>query len=251
MSHKCEMLIERGPSLSITVAYICVSRGQRTLEYARRFADTWKQFPPGYPCQLWVICNGGLPAPNIASLFDGLDARFIPRPNDGGKDISAYQQAAATLTGPDDFLLCLGESNYFHREGWLAMIAQARLDNGPGMYGPFATHNVRTHLHTTAFAIDPVFLRMYPPVLTNPERYQFEHGPGCLWHRLGVMGGRAWLVTWDGVWPPESWRKPQNIIWRDNQSNCLWYCNHCDHHRDADALNKFTWQRNADGPFRL
>jgi hypothetical protein len=251
MSLKCEMLVEKGPSLSITVAYIAVTRGHRTLEYAKRFANTWKQFPPGYPCQLWVICNGGPLAPNIAAAFDGMDARFIPRPNDPGYDISAYQQAAESLTGPTDFLVCFGESCYFHREGWLARMAQARLEYGPGMYGVFSTNNVRTHLHTTAFGIDPKFLRMYPPVKNHDGRYEFEHGAGCLWHRLGFMGGRAWLVTWDGVWEPQDWRKPANIISCEDQSNCLAYCNHTQRHEEANALNRFTWNRNANAPFKL
>jgi hypothetical protein len=245
------MIVEKPPALNVVVAYICVTRGQRTLEYAKRFSETWQQFPPGYPCQLWVLCNGGPLAPNIAAAFDRLDARFFPRPNDQGFDISAYQQAAATLTGPTDFLVCLGESNYFHREGWLLRLVEARLEYGPGMYGPFSTNSVRTHLHTTAFGIDPKFLRMYPPITNHAERYEAEHGAGCLWHRLGVMGGRAWLVTWDGCWEPQDWRKPENIIWRERQDNCLMYCNHTDRHRDANALNKFTWQRSADGPFKL
>ena len=249
MTHRCELITEQGPALKVSVIYICVTRGDRALEYAKRFSGTWRQFEPGYPCELLVVCNGGRLAVRIEQVFKPMDCQFVLRPNDGGKDISAYQDIASGIKS--DFMVCLGDSVYFHRGGWLERLAEARAQFGPGMYGAFATHSVRTHLHTTMFAIDPVFLRMYPPVMSNAERYQFEHGPGCLWHRLGVLGGRAWLVTWDGCYQPEKWRLPPNIIWRGTQENCLMFCNHTQRYEQANALNKFTWARNADGPYRL
>ena len=257
MSHKCEMLSE-SPTLRVLVVYIAVSRGQNLSTYAPRFIKTFLENPPGFPCDIVLACNGGqLPYP-MQIAFEEFAKRFqwgtfsiLNRPNDQGFDISAFQEVAETVGKNYDFMVCLGESCYFFKPGWLEQWASARIQLGSGMYGVFSTNVIRTHLHTTAFGCDPKFLRSYPPVTNHGERYEFEHGSGCLWHRLTAMGGRPWLVTWDGVWEPQEWRVPQNIIWRDDQSNCLLFCNHTDRHRDANPLDKFTWSRNADNPFKL
>jgi hypothetical protein len=244
---KCELVIEQ-PALKVVVCYIAVSRGENTRTFAQRFVDTWIANPPGYPHRLLIICNGGRLPGYIEPIFKPLDCQFVLRQNDGGKDISAYQAVADSTNA--DFLVCMGESVYFHRPGWLARMAKAREQLGPGMYGFFSSFMVMAHLNTTAFGCDPTFIRQYPQVDSNGARYEFEHGRTALWRRIVSWGGRAFFVTWDGVWERNDWRMPENILWRGDQSNLLVWCNHTERYYHGDALLKFTWERNANNPQR-
>jgi hypothetical protein len=252
------MVTEENAGLKVLVIYICVSRGQNTASYSKRFAETWLANPPGCSCDLLIVNNGMEPAASIKSDHDRLASKFVwgtirylNRPNTPGWDIEAYLEVAHSIGSGYDFLVCLGESVHFWRGGWLARWVEARQQLGPGMYGPLATFNVRAHLHTTAFGVDPVYLRNYPMVRNHPERYEFEHGNGALWKRVKTSGGGAWLVTWSGIYRPEEWRDPQNIIWDGTQEECLLWCNHTERFRDASPETRYRWRENANGPFRL
>jgi hypothetical protein len=105
------------------VVYVAVSQGSLTYEYCSRFAGSWLANPPGVECTLVVAANGGPLPLETALLFDPIGATFMPRVNDASFDIGAYMDAAVNI--PCDMLCCLGESVYFHREGWLSRMAEA------------------------------------------------------------------------------------------------------------------------------
>ena len=255
---KCEFVREEITGLKILVAYIVVTGAPHGCDLARdkragyldRFVQTYQTNPPGVAHDLLAVCNGGEPSSAVRAKLASIGAKFYVRPNDGGKDISAYQEVAEKFGDHYDFLVCLGESVFAHYPGWLARWAEARAQLGPGMYGLYGTNTVRTHLQTTAFGIDPKYLRAYSKVTDNAGRMEFEHGHGALWRRVVISGGRAWLVTWDGVYEPREWRVAPNIIWRGDQTNCLLFCNHTTPYAEGDALLKFTFARNADSAFK-
>jgi hypothetical protein len=235
----------------ICIIYICVTQGPISGDYASRFVSTFNEYPPGVECDVMVVCNGGPLSLELSLIFSPLNPIFYPRANDDGWDISAFQDVARGPGAGYDALLCLGESNYFHREGWLLRLVQAWNKHGPGMYGPYSSNAVRAHLNTTAFFTAPKFIRIYPhQVNTRPARYEFEHGANSLWRRVHAQGHPVHLVTWDGEWEPQRWRMPRNIIWRGDQSNCLMWCNHNDGYANLDAAHKAQWQRNWDQPFK-
>lgn len=233
--------------MKICVAYVVVTLGRITNDFISRFADTHHRFPPGVPHDTLVICNGGPLKSDQALLLHELKPLFWPRPNDDGWDVSGYQYAAIGPCKDYDMMVCLGESNYFHRAGWLTRLVYAWQKYGPGMYGPYATNVIRAHLQTTAFCCPPSLLAKYPVKVTNQrERYDFEHGPKSLWRRASAEGVPVRLVTWDGEWLPQDWRTPKNILWRGDQSNLLMWSNHSDAFRDADAERKANWSKSAD-----
>jgi hypothetical protein len=173
------------------------------------------------------------------------------RENDGGWDISAYIAAARGPCSDYDAMLCLGESVYFHRAGWLKRLVEAWNKWGPGMYGPFSSNAIRSHLNTTAFFCAPKLLASYAaPVVDRKSRYEFEHGQGALWRRASTLGLSVRLVTWDSEWEPRAWRMQKDILWRGDQSSCLMWCNHSDNYAKADTRTKAFWQRYADAPFK-
>lgn len=235
--------------VKIVVAYIAVSQGVLTADYCARFVGSYITHPPGVDHETIIVANGGPLPRETALLFDHIPrCTFLPRVNDPGHDISAYQQIAAQV--PCDMLVCLGESVYFHRGNWLLQMARAWSTFGPGMYGFFSSHLVRAHMNTTAFVSAPIHLQQYPAVTNHGQRYEFEHGINSLWRRVQAAGRPTKLVTWDGAWDPFQWRVPRNILWRGTQENCLAFCSHTDRYRGADQKTRLAWERWINQPFK-
>jgi hypothetical protein len=238
--------------LKIVLCYICVTHGVNTEHFASRFVATYLAFPPGVEHRTIIACNGGPLKTEMGLLFASLPSvEFFPRENDGGWDISAYLAAARGPCFNDDMMVCMGESVYFHRAGWLKRMVDAWTEQGPGMYGFFSSHVIRAHLNTTAFCITPKALRAYShPVRDRGARYEYEHGPGAFWRSCMINGMPVRFVTWDGIWLPTQWRAPNNILSRGDQSNLLCWCNHTENYFNADAATKNLWARLSDSPFR-
>jgi hypothetical protein len=235
--------------VKIMVAYIAVVGGARSKEFAARFVASYLMFPPDAEHELVVVFNQQINSPrtDLALCFLPVECRVFSRSN-LGFDIGAYLELSHQADV--DLMVCLGQSIYFHRPGWLARLADAYQRHGPGMYGSFTSNLVNPHINTTGFACGPEFLRGYPdPVSSRTDRYNFEHGRASFWRRLYGLGKPVRLVTWDGEYAPPDWRKPDNILWRGDQSNCLMFCSHTDHYFSADAQTRAGWAKGADGPF--
>lgn len=255
MSKSCWLLNPTLPptnSLRVVVAYTCVTEGGMTDAYSPRFVRTYLDNPAGAEHRIVVICNGGELAPRKKAFFDELDCEFFERSNDQGYDLSGYQDLAERLIVKNeaDFIVCFGESVFFHRPGWLAKLVEARIEHGPGMYGCFSSHYIRAHLNTTAFATDARLLAKYPRIINFRQRYEFEHGGHCYWKRLIAGKNTAAFVTWDGVWMLGEWRKPDNILAKGTQRNLLCLCNHTERYENADPVSKALWEKQSDTPFR-
>lgn len=237
--------------MRVAIAYTAVTHGPIVDDYAARFVVTYHEFPAGAEHDLFIVCNGGPLHTSTSLIFNGMSARMFPRKNDEGFDISGYIAAARGPCAGYDMMLCLGESNYFHREGWLKRLVEAWEKYGPGMYSPYSSNAVRGHMNTTAFCCPPAAIKNYPRRVTcRQDRYEFEHGQQALWRRIHAQGMQTRMVTWDGEWEPHLWRMPRNILWRGDQSNLLMKCNHADGYENADAKTKAVWAARADAPFR-
>lgn len=228
-----------------------MSKGPITSNYCSRFVGSYCEFPPGCEHRTIVICNGGKLPISTELIFAPIDHDFLRRENDQGFDLSGYVDAARGEASDCDAMLCLGESVYFHKEGWLKRLIVAWEQHGPGMYGPFASHNVRAHLNTTAFMCPPAMLLSYPvSVWTRALRYEFEHGTNSMWRRAHSQNIPVMLVTWDGEWPPGKWRVPKDILWRGTQTNLLMFCNHTERWHNAIKRQKDSWSAKADQRFQ-
>src|SRR5574341_1233510 len=179
--------------MKIVVLYVCVTQGARTQEFAARFVGTYQAFPPGLDHETLVVCNGGPVSTEIGLIFSILNPKFFARGTDAAWDIGAYIAGADGPAADADILVCLGESIYFHREGWLRRVVDAWMKYGAGMYGFYSSNIVRPHMNTTGFATLPSLLREYPlAVQTHKDRYDFEHGERSFWrfvHSRGMPTG--------------------------------------------------------------
>jgi hypothetical protein len=238
--------------MTIAVVYVCVTKGVNSYDYAARFVGGWLTFPPGVECELVIACNGGPLEKELAMLFAPLNevvpCLMMHRNNDESWDLGAFQEAARRVKC--DMLVCMGESVHFHKPNWLIPIVEAWNTYGPGMYGFFSSNLVRAHMNTTAFACSPKDLVQYPRITKHRERYEFEHGITSLWRRLHAQKKPTLFVAWDGIYGPEEWRKPANILWRGDQSNLLVHANHTDRWFAANADTRFRWSVGADAPYK-
>lgn len=192
---------------------------------AKRFVDTYMQYPPGaHDHRISVVVNGGAPShqKNYERLMSPLPCSFLYHTNIG-KDIGAFQKAAAEIKC--DLMICLGAPVYFRRAGWLDRIVQAYEDHGPALYGAWGFHNPATHIRTTAFWMPPELLNSYPYVVTNDARYEFEHGTRSITSHVAALGLECYMVTWDGCYPRKDWHHVE-----------LERCMFRDQHTDRNAL---------------
>lgn len=236
---------DRWPTPSVVVVYNHVPGDEEHAVMARRFADSYRAYPPGCEHSTVIACQN----PNL--VLGELFAQTLPDvfkfQHDGsGQDIGAYLAIGRLLTD-GGMMVCFGGSAYFQRAGWLARMVEAWKRYGPGMYGATATYEVSPHLNTTAFWCPPRLLASYPvQVETRQQRYDFEHGPHALWKLADRAGLPVKLVTWCGEYDWPDWRKPLNIFRRGDQSNCLACWHHHDKFQAADEPTRAAMIHNTD-----
>lgn len=233
---------------SITLVYIHVPGDEKHWRYAREFVDTYKKFPPLYPHETVIVSQGKGPAPLAKALFKPVVDPHYFLHDDSGWDIGGYIAASTMdVVRNADCVVCLGGSAYFHKEGWLKRIAEAWHKHGPGFYGATSTYEVSPHFCTSGFWCAPEILRAYPIKVTNREtRYDFEHGPNACWKMVAENGLPVKLVTWDGEYDWQDWRKPPNIYRRGDQSNALIHWHHYKEYERADAKLRATMASHSD-----
>lgn len=194
--------------MNCVIVYIFPHIARTTYEpLARRFVQSYMDKPPGVEDhQIKVVINGGLRGPYHDSLFSPLPVQFVSH-NNSGKDIGAFQMAAATF--PCDLLICFGSHIHFNRAGWLDYMVAAYRENGPGLYGGYGFHHPTNHIRTTNFWMPPQLLQSYPHRIGDNQRYMFEHGGDhSITKHTFAMGYPCLQLTWDGVFSLESWHHP-------------------------------------------
>jgi hypothetical protein len=232
--------------MKITVVYIYPMGGQgEFFDHAFRFVDSYFNHPPGIDHETIVVCNGAPVDFTSKCLFGGLPHCEFFEHNDSGKDIGAY--AAVSKSCPSDMMACFGGHTYFRRQGWLKRLAEAWQKNGPGLYGSLASYEIRPHFCTTGIAFPPSLLASYPfPVVTDADRYAFEHGPNSFVNYAIRRKLPVRLVTWDSDWPVNKWRWPENCYARGDQSNCLCYFRVSDSFETSNQIEQYRRSLIAD-----
>lgn len=190
---------------------------------ARRFADTYMANPPGtVDHSLYVVANGGEPNKTLKALIAPLPVTWIAH-NNFGKDIGAFQLASRMIDC--DLLVCLGANVFFHRPGWLDIIAKEYENNGPGLYGAWAFHQPMAHIRTTAFWMPPEILNSYPIWVDNGHRYEFEHGYGSILQHVKNMGYPTLMVTRRGAFGEPNWHHVEldDCLFLDQHAESIGY----------------------------
>lgn len=188
------------------------------------FRETYEQFAPGIEHELRVVCCGAEPDEATRQQYAGIKCSFDSY-LEAGSDLGAQQAAMSRLDC--DFIVNLASVVNFWRPGWLRRLVEARQRHGDGLYGPFASNECNPHIRTSCWAVDrATFLRYPHRIDTRQKCYWAEHQDvsGDLWqftYWYRAQDLPTLMVTWDGEYGPSKWRKPDAIMYRGDQSNCL------------------------------
>ncbi len=220
--------------------------------FIERFARTFKQFKPGCEYEVAAVCNWGDPTDKVREMFYGIKTKFVPY-YENGWDIGGAQHVAHTL--PDDvFMVNMTSRCFFHREGWLKMMVDAREALGAGLYGCSANHDgYRLHLCTRAYAMDAGDFKEYPRKIDSRARGpMFEIGAhneyGNLMEWMEASRGKpSRLVFFDGVREKPDWFTAPNRFRHGDQSNVLVHDFHTDIYKDAgDEMREILRKNNVE-----
>lgn len=158
--------------------------------FVERFCRTYKEFPPGADHEIYVVVNGDGPAQELLALFEGMPVGKFIRYDGGGADIGSFQFFAKSAF--PCFMVCCVTRVYFHKEGWLRKLVEARDLIGPGLFGTCASHEGGTfHLCCRCYAMDSDIFAGYPLEINSRDLGTFfEIGRG------NINGGLAdWFMN--------------------------------------------------------
>jgi hypothetical protein len=231
--------------MNIAMVYIYIPGDSKYQGYAAQFVRSYERFLPEFAHRTIIVCQKEPPEKFALELFSRLpDVTYFQHDN-SGHDIGAFQSIAKTAG--DEWMLCLSSSSFVQRAGWMKRMAEAADKHGPGFYGVTSTYEVSPHLNTSGVWCPGYLLASYPiKVETKVQRYDFEHGPNAFWKKVAERGYPVKLVTWDGEYDWQDWRKPPNIYRRGNQSNILVYFHHCTRYAMMKPAIKTRMEASAD-----
>ena len=244
--------------MKITLAYLTPLDEWVTFgPCAKRFVDTYRQFPPQIDHELLVVgCNGtGLDA--IWRVFKDVSSRFETY-HGRGRDCGAGQTIAHKVDC--DFLVLANAGVYFHRDGWLRRFAEARMEHGEGLYGasasyesyPYSLGRLNPHIRTAFYGCNPKTFRQYPfKIDTHEKCFKFESGEWKFLQWFEDRGEPSLLVTWDGCYQKQDFRKPPNVFRKGDQSGNIVYDRHTEIYELANWETRRELEAKTNGGLPL
>jgi hypothetical protein len=190
-------------------------------------------------------------------MFRGMANRFLNY-HGGGWDIGAAQWAAGHLDV--DFLVLANSGVFFHRPGWLKRLIEARHAGGEGLYGamasyepsPYVPGQVNPHIRTSFYACNPRIFREYPHLIDSREKsLAFEAGEWNFLRWFESRGLPGFMVTWDGCYGKEEFRKPPNIFRKGDQSNLLVWDRYSEMYAHGDPQTRYVQEVFANAGLSL
>lgn len=234
--------------MKIAVLYLKIVKRIETFPIAtpyevghKRFFDGYREFKPVIPHDMIVVRCGGTEG---ATDFDSIATHYM-RFDGWGSDCAAYQQVVSVLDY--DLVFCFNTLAYPWRHGWLEPFAEAMTRHGKGVYGATASYEVHPHLRTPAIAFSPDVLREYPfPTINRADSNRFEASKNSISAWAERKGYSVILVSANGRYFRNAWRKGENIFRRGDQSNCLVRDRHLDIYDSAGPEEKLELAAAAD-----
>lgn len=233
--------------------------------FARRYVESYLKYPPGCEHELLVVFNNGYPTEQDAEIFWPIKNYTTVKIFSDGLDIGCAQAVAEYLQdaadagdadGQFDFAVFSTSRVYFHREGWLKRLVEAREKYGDGLYGATGSYECpngepekfpNPHMRTVLYGCNPKHmaeLASIYPVTDRASAHSFEAGDHNFSRWFKEKGMPVKMVTWAGEWDEPYWRAPHGCFFRQsNQSNILCWDKWTDHYRDASPEEKRRLER--------
>lgn len=223
--------------------------------FARRYVESYLKYPPGVQHDVAVAGMNGESDVEDFLLFDKLNPIQYDIWTDG-IDIGCTQLMAPKLAEQEyDFAVFSTSRVYFHREGWLRRLVEAREKYGDGLYGATGSYECpngepekfpNPHMRTVLYGCNPKHMAELAkecPVTDRATAHKFEAG---IWNFATWFWRRAMpvkMVTWDDELDRDEWRKPSDIFRGGDQTNILCFDRHSDAYRDASPEEKRRLER--------
>ncbi len=192
----------------------------------QRFCQGWRKFPPGVDCTVYAVCCNAWADQGLRDEFWGLPVTFC-RYDGEGTDVGASQWLSGQLPA-DTFQISLTSRVIPSVRGWVLMMAQARRDCGPGLFGTSVSREGGAlHVCTRCYALDAGVWNKYPILIDSRNKGTLREigGHGDLgtfadWCN-DKMGLPAWVVYRHSVEPWRFAENAPNIFRRGDQSNLI------------------------------
>lgn len=201
----------------------CAPAGDEHLSFQYRFLTSYCQFPPNIEHHTVILTDAGNEQ-NARDFFAILPKLRVLATGSQGKDLQRYEEYCEQSNA--DCAMFLGGSTYCRRGGWGMRAIGAFMNLGSGnLYGSCGHTGagpVRPHLRSTGFWCSPAMYRQYPiKPRDQGQRYQVEHGNGCLSDWFANMGRRVLVITFSGEYDLAHANDDPNGYARGNQYNML------------------------------
>lgn len=232
--------------MKVGMCYVCPLVKWDVYEpIVRRFLAAYQAFPAGHAHEFHLICNGGTPSSEVLQLFSGMNP-ICHQHDNSGWDIGAFASLAHIEC---DEMLFLGTNSNFRRAGWLERLLEARQKFGTGLLGTSASYDIYPHIRTNGFLCQPKLVGLvWEKNRSHPKsRHKFELGKTSLTDTVAGQKLPVVLVTWDGYYTRDEWRKAPNIYRRGDQSNCLVYDRQHEIYEASSPKRKVQLGKIADG----
>lgn len=243
-------------SLRTCICYPFPLDQRETFEpFARRYVESYLKHPPGCEHQLCVAFINGPIDRKACEIFSPLEHFTLPIVSNG-LDIGCAQETAKKIASDYDFAVFSTSRVYFHREGWLRRLVEAREKYGDGLYGATGSYECpngepdkfpNPHMRTVLYGCNPKHmaeLASIYPVTDRASAHSFEAGDHNFARWFKEKGMPVKMVTWAGEWDEPYWRAPHGCFFRQsNQSNILCFDRHSDAYRDASPEEKQRLER--------
>jgi hypothetical protein len=181
----------------------------------------------------------------VHDQFKGIATRYAFYLGSGW-DIGAFQSMANQIDS--DWMICLATPAYFWRNDWLKFFVDAFEKYGDGLYGAMGSFEHAPHIRTSCFACKPERFREYPHLINSREKARFFESTDWNFTRwFWDKGLQVKMVTPEGCYDPQDFRKPDNIFRRGDQSATLIRDRHVDLWNLATPEEKQRLADAADG----
>lgn len=220
------------------------------LPFSRRWVQTLREFNPGFPHSVRILCCGAERTPEVEEVYRQIQCDYDTYTG-AGSDIGACQFAMPRTDA--DLVVCMSTPVYFWNADWLKHLVKAYEANGDGIYGPMASYQCRPHIRTSCWMVSPKTFPYYPHLIDTREKccwaeHAGHNGEGWqMTHWFQTQGKQARMVTWMGSFTQEQWRSEPNVFRKGDQSNCMVWDQHVDVYRAAHYHERLQLEALADG----
>jgi hypothetical protein len=232
----------------ILVCYL-LPPGEQFAQKGKRFAESYRDHPPGEEHVLMLVLKGGAELPS----WPFIGPVWVECHSNDGLDIGSLQRVCAEHAEYEQ-VMWLGAHSRILDDRWLQKFHAVAKGDGIGAVAATGSFEAgvsgrqpNAHLRTSCLMIAPQLLNSlgFPPAQTRTDRYEFEHGTQSLYRRLQARGLEGLVVGRSGrAYCEHEWGTSTTFRHGD-QAELLIADNHTDHFANAPPDERLALARAA------